>query len=407
MSMKRFFAELAKVEDQDDGTIKVFGFASTESEDMDGEVIKADAIKAALPGYMKWGAVREMHQPKAAGTAIEAEVREDGTTWFGAHVVDSEAVKKVKAGVYKGFSVGGRVTGRDEAKKSVITGINLIEVSLVDRPANPEAVITMYKADDPDKPAPTEAEQAVDELAEMLKAGTADPIEIVRLLKAAKEAPAAGGDGGAPDGDPGAAGDAGKAAADAGAPAEPETVKKGMWGVARFADLLQTISGIVSDADFEAQYEQDNSPLPEQLREWLKAGAAIFAAMAQEEVDELLAQHAPKQAVGEPADLAKGSAPAAQGEPEDLRKVVGELAELVKGQAERLEKQDAEIKALKAQPAPGKAVLRVVDKSADVDPQRPTEPEPVRKSDGSIDEVASEIKKVHASGGRPLWPSGQ
>ena len=106
-----------------------------------------------------------------------------------------------------------------------------------------------------------------------------------------------------------------------------------MWGVARFADLLQTISGIVSDADFEAQYEQDNSPLPEQLREWLKAGAAIFAAMAQEEVDELLAQHAPKQAAAEPADLAKGSAPTAQAEPEDLRKVVGELAELVKGQA--------------------------------------------------------------------------
>jgi hypothetical protein len=96
---------------------------------------------------MKWGAVREMHDKKAAGTAIEADVKDDGRTWFGAHVVDSEAVKKVKSGVYKGFSIGGKVKSRDTANKAIITGIDLIEVSLVDRPANPEAVFTMYKSE--------------------------------------------------------------------------------------------------------------------------------------------------------------------------------------------------------------------------------------------------------------------
>jgi hypothetical protein len=43
--------------------------------DSDGEIITPEAMKAALPEYLKFGAVREMHGANAAGTAIEAEVR--------------------------------------------------------------------------------------------------------------------------------------------------------------------------------------------------------------------------------------------------------------------------------------------------------------------------------------------
>ncbi|WP_018610245.1 hypothetical protein [Uliginosibacterium gangwonense] len=143
----RLYAKIEKTEKQNDGTLKVWGYASTETVDSDGEVVSALAIKAALPEYLKFGAVREMHQPIAAGTAIEAEVLADGRTWFGAHVVDPVAVKKVESGVYKGFSIGGKVTARDEINKNLITGLRLVEVSLVDRPANPEAVFTMFKAD--------------------------------------------------------------------------------------------------------------------------------------------------------------------------------------------------------------------------------------------------------------------
>jgi hypothetical protein len=152
MALKHMYGEFSKTEELEDGTLMVHGIASSESQDSDGEVITADAMKSAIPDYMKFGAVREMHQPKAAGTAISAEVQEDGTTKFCAHIVDSEAVKKVLAGVYKGFSVGGRVTARDTVNKTTITGLRLVEVSLVDRPANPEAVITCYKADGIDEP---------------------------------------------------------------------------------------------------------------------------------------------------------------------------------------------------------------------------------------------------------------
>lgn len=146
MSLKKRFGAIAKVEDLDDGTIRVWGIASSAAEDADGETITAEAMRDALPDYLRFGAVREMHQPLAAGTALEAEVLPDGQTRFCAHIVDSEAVRKVRAGVYKGFSIGGQVTTRDPANPQIITGLKLVEVSLVDRPANPDAVITCFKA---------------------------------------------------------------------------------------------------------------------------------------------------------------------------------------------------------------------------------------------------------------------
>ena len=143
----RLYGSFSKVEENDDGTIIVEGIASTEAVDVDGEVVKADAMRDAMDGYMKFGNIREMHQPKAAGTALDCFVDDDGNTRLRGHIVDSEAVKKVKSNVYKGFSIGGRATSRDPDDKKIITGIRLYEISLVDRPANPEAVLEMWKAD--------------------------------------------------------------------------------------------------------------------------------------------------------------------------------------------------------------------------------------------------------------------
>jgi hypothetical protein len=104
-------------------------------------------MKAALPGYLAFGAIREMHQPSAAGTALEVNVDEDGFTRLTAHIVDPVAVAKVKAGVYKGLSIGGKVLQRDPKDPTTITALKLMEISLVDRPCNPEASINMWKAE--------------------------------------------------------------------------------------------------------------------------------------------------------------------------------------------------------------------------------------------------------------------
>ena len=172
--MAKLYAEIAKMEAQGDGTVKVWGYASSEAVDSDGEIIAAEAMKAAIPDYMKFGAVREMHGQNAAGTAIEINVEDDGRTFFGAHIVDPVAVTKVKTGVYKGFSIGGSVTARDELNKSQITGLKLTEISLVDRPANPDAVFTCFKAD---KPKDEEAADKDDEPADKADETPADDTE--------------------------------------------------------------------------------------------------------------------------------------------------------------------------------------------------------------------------------------
>jgi len=429
MKRKNIYCEIAKSEKQPDGTLVVSGYASTGEVDSDGDTITPDAMKAALPEYMKFGAVREMHQPSAAGTAIEAQVNDEGKTEFTAHVVDPVAVLKVETGVYKGFSIGGKVTERDPDNKKVIKGLNLVEVSLVDRPANPGAVFTMYKA------AGIEQEDAVSELAELLDSGAISPQKLVELAKGAAIQT---------EGD-----DAAKAAA-------TDDLKKGMWSVSDFAGVLSSIGWIAQDAQFEAEYEGDNSPIPAQLRQWLKDGAAIFQAMAAEEAAELVAQlsaqageveqiamAAKVSKALESGDLAKAgkkfsaATAATLGEVhkamqeccekmagigydqtddddddgkkaagvDDLKKVSGEL-DLLKAQmttitAERdtLAKRVAE---LEATPAPGKALLKAIaiGKGDDVGgADDVNKVAPVSDHSGTENEVATLIKAAHAQGG--------
>jgi phage head maturation protease len=139
----KLFAPITKI---DEAQHMVFGYASTEALDSQGEIVRREALEAALPDYMRFANIREMHQPSAVGVATEAELDDRGL-FLAAHIVDPVAWEKVTAGVYKGFSIGGRVVERDQAQKHVITGVKLSEISLVDRPANPEAVFTMFKAD--------------------------------------------------------------------------------------------------------------------------------------------------------------------------------------------------------------------------------------------------------------------
>jgi hypothetical protein len=142
----RLYGAIQKVEPQHDGTVRVHGTATSEAVDDQGEIVRADAIRAAIPEYMRFPALREMHQLSAAGTTLEAEVCEDGTTRIVAHVVDPIAVAKVKNQVYRGFSIGGRVTQREAGNPKTITSLVLNEISLVDRPANPEAIFDCWKA---------------------------------------------------------------------------------------------------------------------------------------------------------------------------------------------------------------------------------------------------------------------
>ncbi len=179
--MKHFYAEICKVDDEQR---MVYGYASTEALDVQGEIVTKQAMAAALQDYMRFANIREMHQPSAVGVAKSVEMDDKGT-FISAHVVDDNAWSKVKAGVYKGFSIGGKAI---EKVDNVINALRLTEISLVDRPANPEALITLWKAEaTASDAAPSAEEAAVTHLAQMLDQGAISAQRLVALAKADAE----------------------------------------------------------------------------------------------------------------------------------------------------------------------------------------------------------------------------
>lgn len=142
----RFYADIQRVDEEQR---MVWGYASTEQRALDGLVITREAMSAALDDYMEYANIREMHQPSAAGVAREGLVDDVGL-WIGAYIVDDNAWKKVVERVYKGFSIGAKITERDEDDKTLIRGISLREISLVDRPADPGARFDYFRAADLD-----------------------------------------------------------------------------------------------------------------------------------------------------------------------------------------------------------------------------------------------------------------
>ncbi len=198
--MSKFFATIKKMDENDDGTIEVHGVASSEAVDSQGETVTKACMEAAIPEFFKHGGtgpLRAMHQPIAAGYVYKAEVNAEGQTEISAKVVDPVEVLKCKTGVYKGFSIGGKKEpGGYDSETKTITKMKLTEISLVDRPANPEAVITMWKGEDMGTTNTTQAE-AVDALAAIINKGDITPAMLLELATAqiakGKEATAAPG----------------------------------------------------------------------------------------------------------------------------------------------------------------------------------------------------------------------
>lgn len=129
-----------------DNSLIVTGIASTEDVDSAGETVTADAMRKALPSYLQSGTVREMHQPIAAGRPMAAFVDDDGRTHLTVKIVDPVTIEKIKQGVLKGFSIGGKALAK---AGKVITELLLKDVSVVDVPCNSQCVFNVIKFDAP------------------------------------------------------------------------------------------------------------------------------------------------------------------------------------------------------------------------------------------------------------------
>lgn len=129
----------------------VEGWATTEVEDLQGDTIPYQVSKYAFAESAQAVGIREMHQPKAVGVLKkwwpDDENKRIGVSVYISKSRDGEDVlTKVKEGVLKGFSIGGRALDWGfEGVKRIIKKLALTEISLVDVPANPQALITVVK----------------------------------------------------------------------------------------------------------------------------------------------------------------------------------------------------------------------------------------------------------------------
>jgi len=151
----RIYAPISKIDEE---KRMVYGYATTPTQDSQSEVVDLEASFEAVDEWKQWANIKEMHRADtAAGIAPIIEKHVGVGVYIGAEIVDDQAWRKCQKKVYKGFSIGGSVI---ERKGNRITKYRLNEISLVDRPANPDSVFMVAKRDDTNASA-TEADGGV------------------------------------------------------------------------------------------------------------------------------------------------------------------------------------------------------------------------------------------------------
>jgi hypothetical protein len=139
---------------------EVWGTIAIEQVDKSGEIFDYQSSK---PLFVQWseqyknvtagksmGNVREMHQLIAVGKLVDIQF-DDATKSIsvGAKIVDDLAWEKCEAGVYTGFSIGGKLVGKkqyDQAAGGTRYTVKPFEVSVVDDPCIPDATFEYVKA---------------------------------------------------------------------------------------------------------------------------------------------------------------------------------------------------------------------------------------------------------------------
>lgn len=135
------------------------GAFTSDNQDEVGDVITREATQKAVQKYRQWGNIRYMHQPRAVGKVVGIGDTED-LSWNEVKflITHDDVAKDIKAGVLSGMSVGiivneyeeleGGAKGKDKFffGPMKITDYDLVEISVVDHPANYDAAIQSGKS---------------------------------------------------------------------------------------------------------------------------------------------------------------------------------------------------------------------------------------------------------------------
>lgn len=144
---------IIKTETTPDGDVYVYGKATDGSVDSDEQIVDTDWSAKAIGEWLATGAnVRVQHnaQRDPAGVGVEVDTDSDGTTWVKSLVVEPVAKTLVLKKALRAYSVGisrPKIVRDPVARGGRIVDGEIIEISLVDRPANKNCGIQLMKAD--------------------------------------------------------------------------------------------------------------------------------------------------------------------------------------------------------------------------------------------------------------------
>lgn len=337
------YADIVKWDENPDGTVNAFGRATSDDLDLDKQVCDPVWLEGAMPEWFETGAnVREQHASIAAG--VGTELTRNGAGWdLKSLVVDPASALKVKHGVLKGYSIGIRnpkVIKDAKAPGGRIVAGQIVEVSLVDRPANPTCTLTLAKAL---KPGPAAPVGAVDTERHLVKVeelhDRAD--EVTQALKALDLVAVVKGD-------------------------NARDIKHADQAIAVIAGLIQAEAACLADGMASEACDIDLLLSAVRALEWFKCRERKEPTMAHVDLSaeaDVEKSAAPDAAPTAPADEAPGTETSAEpvekaAAPADEPAAKTDLTELVKAAvAEAVAPIQAELAKAMAQPAPGGPVL--------------------------------------------------
>lgn len=143
---------ITKFERNEDGDLVVYGKATDGSVDSDEQIVDTDFSTKAIQDWLASGAnVRVQHnsQRDPAGIGIEASSDADGSTWVKTLVIEPVAQRLVEKGALRAYSVGiarPKIVRDNVARGGRIVDGQIVEISLVDRPANKNCGIQLVKS---------------------------------------------------------------------------------------------------------------------------------------------------------------------------------------------------------------------------------------------------------------------
>lgn len=202
-----------------------------------------------------------------------------------------------------------------------------------------------------------------------------------------------------------------------------QALEKGLWTVARLAEILSSLDYVIDDTTYEADFEDDDSTVPAQLRSAAASVGQVLLAMAREELDEAFGvadskmELSAKAVVTKFATRRKDTGPTLSKRATDaeaqvvelqkaatasgervkvLEKELGEGQTLMRKAAETIEDQKRVLNKIMAEPSAKKPAMFAMNKSDDTlpAPGEQIDEKPLVKSDGTPDLVRMALRKA-------------